>query len=72
MNTKGKFAEIYTALPTREAVAPKTRWVRRMAEICMVSETTVRCWLAGSQKPDAIKQSILSKELGVPASELFN
>ena len=68
---KSKFRKIYDALPTRAATAPKTVWVERMAKICMVSTTTVRCWIAGTQKPDALKTSILSKELGVPAKELF-
>lgn len=69
---KSKFRQIYDALPTRAARAPKTVWVERMAEICMVNESTVRCWLAGTQKPDALKTSLLSKELGVPADELFS
>lgn len=68
---KSKFRQIYDALPTRAAKAPKTQWVERMAEICMVSEQTVRCWVYGTQKPDALKLSILAKELNVPASELF-
>lgn len=68
---KSKFRQIYDNLPTRAAKAPKTVWVERMAKICMVSEKTVRCWIYGTQKPDAIKISILSKELGIPANELF-
>lgn len=68
---KSKFRQIYDALPTRAAKAPKTQWVEHLAEICMVSEQTVRCWVYGTQKPDALKLSILSKELGVPANELF-
>lgn len=69
---KSKFREIYDALPTRAAKAPKTAWVETLAEKCMVSEQTVRCWVYGTQKPDAIKQSIISRELGIPAEELFS
>ena len=69
--SKSKFRQIYDGLPTRAAKAPKTAWVEHLAEICMVSEQTVRCWVYGTQKPDALRTSILSKELGVPASELF-
>lgn len=68
---KSKFRQIYESLPARAAKAPKTVWVEKMAKLCMVSETTVRCWIYGTQKPDALKLSILSKELGVPAHELF-
>lgn len=69
--TKSKFRQIYESLPARAAKAPKTAWVEHLANLCKVSEQTVRCWVYGTQKPDALKQSILSKELGVPASELF-
>lgn len=53
---KNQFRQIYDALPPRAVAAPKARWVERMAEVAMVSTKTVRCWLAGVQKPDAIKQ----------------
>lgn len=69
---KSKFREIYDSLPARAGRAPKTVWIERLAKICMVSEQTVRCWVYGTQKPDALKLSILSKELGVPADELFS
>ncbi len=69
---KTRFRQIYDALPEKATTAPKSEWVKRMAKICMVHPTTVRCWLAGTQHPDAIKTSILSKELGVPTNELFN
>jgi transcriptional regulator with XRE-family HTH domain len=69
---KTKFREIYDSLPARAGKAPKTVWIERLAKICMVSEQTVRCWVYGTQKPDALKLSIISKELGVPADELFS
>lgn len=69
---KSKFREIYDSLPARAGRAPKTVWIERLAKICMVSEQTVRCWVYGTQKPDALKLSIISKELGVPADELFS
>lgn len=71
-NEKSTFRKIYDRLPNRKVEAPKADFVRRMAEICKVHPTTVRCWLAGTQKPDALKISIISKELGVPENELFN
>lgn len=68
---KNQFMKIYDALPPRTVAAPKARWVERMAEVAMVSTKTVRCWLAGVQKPDAIKTKALSDELGIPADQLF-
>lgn len=73
-NEKTKFRKIYDELPTCvvQKHAPKTEWIKHLAKICMVHPTTVRCWLAGTQKPDALKISLLAKELGVPEDELFN
>ena len=69
---KSTFRKIYDNLPAQKVVAPKTEWIKRMADICKVHPTTVRCWLAGTQKPDALRISLLSKELGVAENELFN
>lgn len=71
---KSKFREIYDALPQCVVIkeAPKTQWINRIAEICMVHPSTVRGWLAGTYKPDTLRKSILAKELGVPEEELFN
>jgi transcriptional regulator with XRE-family HTH domain len=66
------FREIYNQLPERQAVkAPKTEFVERMAKVTMKSTKTIRCWLAGTQSPDALSKSVLEKELGVPADQLF-
>ena len=70
---KSKFREIYDALPPRNVqLAPKTAWVKKIAELCKVHDVTVRCWLAGTQKPDALRISLIAKELGVKENELFN
>lgn len=71
---KNKFRQIYDALPACVVVkeAPKTQWVKRLAELCKVHPQTVRGWLAGTYTPDALRKSIISKELGVPEEELFN
>lgn len=68
---KNQFRQIYDALPARTTVAPKARWVEKIAELCKVSTKTVRCWLAGVQKPDALRTEIISKYLGVPEDQLF-
>lgn len=69
---KTKFSQFYNALPPKAEVAPKTAFVRKMAALCRVHVVTVRCWIAGTQKPDALKTSIIAKELGIPENELFN
>ncbi|MBD5257057.1 MAG: XRE family transcriptional regulator [Bacteroides sp.] len=69
---KSKFRQIYDLLPSKAEVAPKTAWIKEIAAICKVHEVTVRCWLAGTQKPDALKTSIIAEHLGVPENELFN
>jgi len=63
---------IYDALPAKAPVAPKTAFVREMADLCKVSEKTVRCWLAGTQKPDRLRTSLIAQKLGVSENELFN
>lgn len=66
------FRGYYDALPDRKiSKAPKSAFVDRIAEITMKSTKTIRCWLAGTQKPDALAQAMIEKELGIPASELF-
>jgi hypothetical protein len=69
---KNRFREIYDSLPARQEVAPKTDWVNEIAKITKSHPTTVRAWIYGTQKPDALKTSIISKHLGIPEDELFN
>ena len=70
--TNRTFREIYFSLPSRnEMVPPKKEFVRRIAKVTMKTEKTVRCWLAGAQTPDALCQSMIEKELGLPADILF-
>lgn len=66
------FRQLYDSLPDRSSVkAPKTEFVERMAAVTMKSTKTVRCWLAGTQKPDALSQSMIEKELGMCSKSLF-
>lgn len=69
---KNRFRELYDSLPERSEVAPKTDFVNEIAKITMSHPTTVRAWLYGTQKPDALKVSIISKHLGIPEAELFS
>lgn len=68
---KTRFRQIYDALPPKAPIAPKSAFVKEIAALVKVHETTVRCWIAGTQKPDALKTSIIAEHLGVPENELF-
>lgn len=46
-------------------------FVRRIATVTKRSETAVYNWISGKYKPDALAQTVIAQELGVPASELF-
>ena len=66
------FTQMYKNLPERSSIkAPKTEFVEKVAKITKKSVKTVRCWIAGTQKPDALAQSVLEKEFKVPAKYLF-
>lgn len=62
------FKQIYDSLPV---TPPKTAWIRRVAKVTKKSELTIRMWLNGRQTPDPLTQSVIEKELGVPADVLF-
>ena len=64
--------EMYDNLPERQVEAPKTKFVRELAELCKVHPNTVRCWIYGTQKPDALRQSMIAKKLKVKEKDLFN
>ena len=67
-----KFSEIYEQLPKRPtAPTERTKFIRRVADATKRSDRTVRMWLSGRQRPDALTQSVIAKVLKVPASELF-
>lgn len=66
------FTQMYKNLPERSSIkSPKTEFVEKVAKITKKSVKTVRCWIAGTQKPDALTQSVLEKEFKVPAKYLF-
>ncbi len=69
---KSRFREFYDNLPERNVIAPKANFVRDIAELCKVSQQTVRMWLYGFQKPDTLKQSLIAEYTGIPEAELFN
>lgn len=64
------FSDIYHSLP-RQAKAPKQAFVEDIATLCCCSQQTVRMWIQGVQRPDALKQKIISDYLGIDADILF-
>ncbi len=72
MENISRFRQFYNDLPERNVVAPKANFIRRIADLCLVTPQTVRMWLYGQQKPDSLKRSIIAKETGIPENELFN
>ena len=69
---KSVFRQIYDTLPAERPQAPKTAWVNEIAAVAKVHPVTVRCWLAGTQRPDELRTDIIARHLGVSAKELFN
>lgn len=72
MSKKNLFRQYYDSLPPKAEKAPKSAFVDEISDLCKVHPTTVRCWLAGTQKPDALKISLIAKKLGVPEDQLFS
>ena len=69
---KSTFRQIYDALPPKAEKAPKTAFIEEIADLCKVSKKTVYCWLAGTQRPDKLRTSMIAQKLGVNDNELFN
>lgn len=70
---KGRLRELYDSLPGKRITmeAPKTAFVKELAELTRSHPTTVRAWLYGTQRPDALKAGIIARHLGIPEDELF-
>lgn len=66
------FKQIYEGVAKRPPLpTPRKEFLRRIAELTKKSETTVKMWVIGRQTPDALTQSVLAKEFGIPAHILF-
>ena len=68
--TPQTFAEVYKALPN-VVKAPKSAFIEEIAELCLCSTQTVRMWIQGVQRPDALKQKLISEKLGIAPETLF-
>lgn len=53
------------------AALPSRQFIKEISRITKRAEATVRCWLYGTQTPDALAMSILVRKFGMSESELF-
>lgn len=54
-----------------KVVNPRTEFIKEIAQLCMVSETTVRSWIAGEYRPEPLKQRLIAEKLQRKPEELF-
>lgn len=64
------FGELYRALP-EPPKAPKQAFVEEIAQLCKCSQQAVRMWIQGTQRPDALKRSLIANRLGYSEEQLF-
>ncbi len=64
------FGELYKALP-EPPKAPKQAFVEEIAQLCKCSHQAVRMWIAGRQRPDALKRKLIAERLGYSEKQLF-
>ena len=65
------FREIYENIPVRQQVSERVKFIRKIADLTKKSDFTVRQWIAGRQRPDALTQTVIARHLKVQAEELF-
>jgi hypothetical protein len=65
------FREHYQSIPNKKAVTPKQKFIDDICAATKKCEKTVRCWIAETQKPDALARSIISEKLNICAGDLF-
>lgn len=66
---KKTFKELYDERKNKPT--PAQEFIAEVASITHRTETTVRLWLCGQQKPDALACSIIAEHFDVPAEGLF-
>jgi hypothetical protein len=65
------FREHYLSIPNKKAITPKQKFIDEICALTKKCEKTVRCWIAETQKPDALARSIIAQKLNMPVGELF-
>jgi transcriptional regulator with XRE-family HTH domain len=51
--------------------APKQAFVEAIAELCCVHQQTVRMWINGTQRPNALAQKAIAEYMNMPVETLF-
>ena len=69
-NHDKSFRSIYNSLP-KNTQSPKAQFIQEIAELCKVSEITVRMYISGVYRPDALKRSLIAKKLNANPDTLF-
>lgn len=64
------FLDLYNERKSKPT--PAQEFVSEVAQITHRTESTVRMWLSGQQKPDALAQSIIAEHFNVSAETLFS
>lgn len=65
------FKQLYLIEKAKRQPTPAALFVRQMARLTRSSEATVRQWLSGCQRPDALAQEKLSNYFNIPETILF-
>ena len=66
-----RLTDYYEGLPP--TYAPKTQFIKRVAERCGLAEQTVRLWVKGKYNPSEPKYlEVLEEETGISRENLFN
>lgn len=65
------FAEIYIEEKAKAGGSKPTAFLNRVAVAAICSVEAVYQWATGWRNPSAAAAELVSRELGIPASELF-
>jgi len=49
----------------------RAEFVKKIAELTLVSEATVSRWISGEFIPSKIRREIIAREMNIPVEELF-
>lgn len=66
---KMSFKDLY--LQEKEKPTPAQSFIEEIAELTKRSTNTVRMWIQGKQKPDALAQTQIAERFNIDVSSLF-
>lgn len=65
------FEQLYKLELEKNGGSRPIEWLQRVALAAIVSTDTVYSWATGWRKPNKAAAELVSRELGIPAAELF-